>query len=199
MLDDPTDFPEAEYGTTAMRRWCLANRVIFAANAPNTRLSYQPPRYKRHVIQVVDPIALQNNRNWLAVLVRVLKNDNISAQDLAQNWKTVPTHLDRVSNQSSDVLVAAIITHPGNQLVQPFSVQHPQNDGPTFYYKVGLEGTSEEVRHVHAHATRGLGSTFHAGQDWRQLGVGCVGLRLIGIQRGMVADEDISAGFHGTK
>lgn len=146
MLDDPTDFPEAEYGTTAMRRWCLANRVIFAANAPNTRLSYQPPRYKRHVIQVVDPIALQNNRNWLAVLVRVLKNDNISAQDLAQNWKTVPTHLDRVSNQSSDVLVAAIITHPGNQLVQPFSVQHPQNDGPTFYYKVGLEGTSEEVR-----------------------------------------------------
>lgn len=135
MLDDPTDFPEAEYGTTAMRRWCLANRVIFAANAPNTRLSYQPPRYKRHVIQVVDPIALQNNRNWLAVLVRVLKNDNISAQDLAQNWKTVPTHLDRVSNQSSDVLVAAIITHPGNQLVQPFSVQHPQNDGPTFYYK----------------------------------------------------------------
>lgn len=145
MMDDDTDFPDAEYGPGAMRGYYLASGIIFAVDAPESLLSYQPPRYEHRVIQVVDPVALQNNRKWLAVLVGVVKNDHISAQDFAQNWKTAPTHLDKVSNQPSDVLVAAIITHPGNQLifircdtnqlVQPFGLQHPQNDGTTFYYK----------------------------------------------------------------
>jgi hypothetical protein len=146
-MDDDGDFPPAEYGPAAMRASYLTSGAIFPVWNPESLLSHQPPRYEHRVIQVVDPVAFQGNRKWLAVLVGVVKNDDISPEDFANNWKEAPRHLDRDFNQRTDVLVAAIITYPGNQLVfircdncqlvQPFDTQHPQNDGTTFYYKWG--------------------------------------------------------------
>ena len=143
-MDDEEDFPPAEYGPVALRFSYWNSGGIFPAWSPNS-LSHQPPRYEHRVLCVVDPLAFQRHRQWLAVLVGVVKNDDISIGDFTQ--KREPRHLDNILPQPTDALVAAIITHPKNQLafircdnhqfVQPFGPQHSQKDRTTFYYKWG--------------------------------------------------------------
>jgi hypothetical protein len=141
-MDDEEDFPPAEYGPVALRFSYWNSGGIFPAWSPNS-LSHQPPRHEHRVLCVVDPLALQHHRQWLAMLVGVVKNDDISLGDFAN--KREPRHLDNILPQPTDVLVATIITHPKNQLtfircdnhqfVQLFGPQHPQKDETTFYYK----------------------------------------------------------------
>ena len=141
-MDDEEDFPPQEYGPSFLRQTSLGRGGIFPNWSPEGQLSYQPPRHEHRVIQVVDPLAVERR---LAVLVGVVKTDNISLESF--NAYGGPKHLDNISNLDTDVLVIAIITESENKLafirndnlgfVQPFNAQHPQRDGTTFYYKWG--------------------------------------------------------------